>query len=87
MAQLRDDSFQILLARQPEELDAGSLDVIRIQEHRWLVGHDGSEQTLLLDQRTRTKILTIQAEQIERIEHWLAASTPLEQFVELRATI
>jgi len=33
--QLRDDAFQISLARETKELDAIAVDVVRIEQHRW----------------------------------------------------
>lgn len=40
--QLCDDSFEITLARETEELAAGSLDVIRVQQHGRLFGYDAA---------------------------------------------
>ena len=56
MLQLIHDSFQVLLASPAEEFQTIPHDVAGVQEDGWLLGDDGAEQELTLDQRNGPEI-------------------------------
>ena len=84
-AGLRHDTFQIPLARQPEELHAIALDMIGVPHHGRLLGDDTAQEPLAFDQRAGTQILAIKPEKIEDVIDRLP--TAAEQVIESRASV
>src|SRR3954471_16748214 len=79
---LRDDAFEVVLARKLEKFFAFAFEVAGIQEPGATLRSDCSKTCLALNQRRIAQVITVTPQQVKRLEPRLTAAE--YQFLKLR---